>query len=99
MKAKNAPGGLKCKINHFFFGSTVPKRGGSDIWEKFPNKSRFLFWVLPLTNPVTALLIRYHYDHHDRDDDGGDGYLKPYDDQDISENEKCSTNPAASRDT
>ena len=54
VKTKNAPWGLKRKINHkFFFGRGVPKRGGwggggPDIWEKFPNNSVFFFWCLPL---------------------------------------------------
>ena len=43
MKTKNAPKDLKCKINHTFFLETgVPKRGGSDTWEKFPKNP--VFW-------------------------------------------------------
>ena len=47
MKTKNAPKGLKCKINHTFFLETgVPKRGegGGPTFGKSSQKIPFLFF-------------------------------------------------------
>ena len=46
VKTKNAPKGLKCKINQtFFFENTGSQKGGrgggSDTWEKFPKNPVF----------------------------------------------------------
>ena len=50
VKTKNAPKGLKCKINQtFFFENTGSQKGGggADIWGKFPNNPVFFYGERP----------------------------------------------------
>ena len=53
VKTKNAPYGIKRKINPQFFFWTEASQiggvgGGSDIWEKLPKNPVFFFWQAPL---------------------------------------------------
>ena len=52
VKTKNAPKGLKCKINQtFFFENTGSQKGGrgggSDTWDKFPKNPVYFFGERP----------------------------------------------------